>query len=64
MRLPIFDGTGYPMHRRGVMATPGFYVVGLPWLWTRGSGRFLSVGRDAEHVVQHMLQRRRMGAAA
>lgn len=49
--LPIFDGTGYPVHRRGVTDVPGLYVLGLPWLWTWGSGRFLSVGRDAEHVV-------------
>ena len=52
VRLPIFDGTGYPINRRGVTGVPGAYVLGLPWLWTWGSGRFLSVGRDAEHVVK------------
>ncbi len=52
VRLPIFDGTGYPINRRGVTSVPGAYVLGLPWLWTWGSGRFLSVGRDAEHVVK------------
>jgi putative flavoprotein involved in K+ transport len=57
VRLPIFDGTGYPSHRHGVTTTPGIYVIGLPWLWTWGSGRFLSVGRDAEFVVQHELSR-------
>ena len=57
-RLPIFDGTGYPVNRRGVTSVPGAYVLGLPWLWTWGSGRFLSVGRDAEHVVRHEVQRR------
>ena len=56
--LPIFDGTGYPVNRRGVTSVPGAYVLGLPWLWTWGSGRFLSVGRDAEHVVRHEVQRR------
>jgi putative flavoprotein involved in K+ transport len=55
--LPIFDGTGYPLHRRGVTSMPGVYVLGLPWLWTWGSGRFLSVGRDAEFVVQHEVAR-------
>lgn len=49
--LPIFDGTGYPVHRRGVTGVPGLYVLGLPWLWTWGSGRFLGVGEDAAHVV-------------
>ncbi|WP_442579861.1 MSMEG_0569 family flavin-dependent oxidoreductase [Mesorhizobium sp. ASY16-5R] len=52
--LPIFDGTGYPVHRHGVTDIPGVYVLGLPWLWTWGSGRFLSVGRDAEFVVSHL----------
>jgi putative flavoprotein involved in K+ transport len=64
VREPIFDGTGYPIQRRGVTHTPGLYVVGLPWLWTWGSGRFLSVGRDAEHLVGVELARRRMSAAA
>jgi putative flavoprotein involved in K+ transport len=32
-------------------------VLGLPWLWTWGSGRFLSVGKDAEHVVDHLAAR-------
>lgn len=52
--LPIFDGSGYPVQRRGVTGIPGVYVLGLPWLWTWGSGRFLSVGKDAEHVVDHL----------
>jgi hypothetical protein len=32
--LPIFDGSGYPTHTRGVTAMPGVYVLGLPWLYT------------------------------
>lgn len=52
--LPIFDGTGYPMQRRGVTGIDGVYVLGLPWLWTWGSGRFLAVGKDAAHVVEHL----------
>ena len=63
VQLPIFDGTGYPVHRRGVTSVPGVYVLGLPWLWTWGSGRFLSVGRDAEFLVQSETARR-MGLAA
>ncbi|MEH2476091.1 putative flavoprotein involved in K+ transport [Nitrobacteraceae bacterium AZCC 2161] len=48
--LPIFDGAGYPTHRRGVTSMDGIYVLGLPWLYTWGSGRFVGVGRDAEFV--------------
>jgi putative flavoprotein involved in K+ transport len=55
--LPIFDGTGYPVQRRGVTGVDGVYVLGLPWLWTWGSGRFLAVGKDAEHVVGHLAKR-------
>ncbi len=64
VRLPIFDGSGYPVNRRGVTSMPGMFVLGLPWLWTWGSGRFLSVGRDAEYVVQHWLEAVRMVSAA
>jgi putative flavoprotein involved in K+ transport len=63
VRLPIFDGTGYPAHRHGVTTVPGVYVLGLPWLWTWGSGRFLSVGRDAEFVVQQECSRASAQAA-
>src|ERR1700722_15846705 len=64
VRLPIFDETGYPTNRRGVTSIPGVYVLGLPWLWTWGSGRFLSVGRDAEAVVNAEVGRRKMVNAA
>lgn len=64
VRLPIFDGSGYPVNRRGITSVPGVFVLGLPWLWTWGSGRFLSVGRDAESVVQHWLQAVGMVSAA
>jgi putative flavoprotein involved in K+ transport len=63
-RLPIFDGTGYPVHRRGVTGVAGAYDVGLPWLWTWGSGRFLSVGRDADFLVSHEARRLSVAAAS
>lgn len=56
--LPIFDGAGYPVHRHGVTDIPGVYVLGLPWLWTWGSGRFLGVGRDAEFIVSDLASSR------
>jgi putative flavoprotein involved in K+ transport len=54
VELPIFDGAGYPTHRRGVTSMDGVYVLGLPWLHTWGSGRFVGVGRDAEFVSKHI----------
>lgn len=55
---PIFDGRGYPVHRRGVTSQPGLYVVGLPWLYTWGSGRFSGVARDAEHLAGRIVAAR------
>jgi putative flavoprotein involved in K+ transport len=54
--LPIFDGAGYPTHVRGVTAMPGVYVLGLPWLYTWGSGRFVGVGRDAEFLAERIAE--------
>jgi len=62
IEVPIFDGRGYPVHRRGVTTAPGLYFVGLPWQHTWGSGRFSGVAVDAEHVVEAI--QRRMGAPA
>jgi putative flavoprotein involved in K+ transport len=56
--LPAFDGSGDPVHRRGVTAVPGLYAVGLPWLHTWGSGRFAGIARDAGHVVDHLAAQR------
>ncbi|MGD0103026.1 MAG: hypothetical protein ABSC06_03195 [Rhodopila sp.] len=37
---------------------PGLYVLGLAWLCTWGSGRFVGVGRDAaflaDRIVEHL----------
>lgn len=62
--LPMFDGNGYPTHRRGVTAIDGVYVIGMPWLYTWGSGRFVGVGRDAGHVVSEIVQRSQQRKAA
>jgi len=58
IRLPVFDGRGLPVHTRGVTEVPGVYMIGLPWLWTWGSGRFCGVGDDAEHVAAHIVRHR------
>jgi putative flavoprotein involved in K+ transport len=47
----VFDGTGRPTHTRGVTAVPGLSFVGLPWLHTWGSGRYLGIAADAEHIA-------------
>ena len=50
--LPLFDGAGYPTHTRGVTLVKGIYVLGMPWLHTWGSGRFVGVGCDAEFIAR------------
>ncbi len=50
--IPVFNGSGYPGHRRGVTTVPGLYFIGLGWLWTWGSGRFSGVAQDAAHIVE------------
>ena len=46
-----FDGGGRPMQNRGVTTVPGLSFVGLPWMHTWGSGRFLGIDRDARHIA-------------
>ncbi|AQA02226.1 FAD-dependent oxidoreductase [Mycobacterium sp. MS1601] len=46
-----FDGGGRPMQTRGVTAVPGLSFIGLPWMHTWGSGRFLGIDRDASHIA-------------
>jgi putative flavoprotein involved in K+ transport len=52
VQAPIFDGRGRPCHDRGVTDVPGLYVVGLPWLYTWGSGRFSGIARDVEYLTE------------
>lgn len=63
--LPWLDADGYPTHERGVgTRVPGSYVLGLPWLYTWGSGRFAGIQLDAEQVAGTVAQRARRRAAA
>ncbi|MFW0785163.1 MSMEG_0569 family flavin-dependent oxidoreductase [Gordonia sp. CPCC 206044] len=50
-----FDGAGRPMQTRGVTQVPGLSFVGLPWMHTWGSGRFLGIDRDARHVADSVV---------
>jgi putative flavoprotein involved in K+ transport len=54
IEMPVFDGRGYPTHRRGVTSCPGLYFLGLPWQHTWGSGRFSGVADDAEYLLRRI----------
>ncbi|MCA9952520.1 MAG: hypothetical protein KDE48_22880, partial [Anaerolineales bacterium] len=47
VKLPVFDGDGYPIQQQGVTNYPGLYFVGLPWLSGQKSGLFLGIGEQA-----------------
>jgi putative flavoprotein involved in K+ transport len=52
--VPVFDGKGYPTHDRGVTSVNGLYFLGLPWLYTWGSGRFSGIARDAKYLSDYI----------
>lgn len=54
VEIPVFDGKGYPSHDRGVTSVNGLYFLGLPWLYTWGSGRFSGIARDAEYLAEYI----------
>lgn len=57
-----FDGGGRPMQNRGVTEVEGLTFVGLPWMHTWGSGRFLGIDRDAKHIAQKIIDDHRRSA--
>lgn len=57
IEIPVFNQQGYPEHQRGVTRIKGLYFLGLPWLYTWGSGRFSGIARDAGYVVDHIVSK-------
>lgn len=55
IEIPVFDAKGYPGHERGVTDTRGLYFLGLPWLYTWGSGRFSGIARDANYLAEYIM---------
>jgi putative flavoprotein involved in K+ transport len=55
--LPVFGEEG-PVHERGVVESePGLYFVGLEFLYAMSSVMVHGVGRDAEHIANHIASR-------
>jgi len=52
IELPAFDGRGFPQFDRGITNVEGLYFIGLPWLHTWGSGRFLGIADDAQYLAE------------
>lgn len=62
--IPVLDERGEILHRRGVTNVPGMYVLGLRFLWRRGSHFVDGVGRDAEYLADLIKERAASPAVA
>ena len=51
LEVPVFNPQGEAEHDRGVTGVKGLYFIGLPWLYTWGSGRFSGVAQDARYLA-------------
>jgi putative flavoprotein involved in K+ transport len=60
VEAPVFDGKGYPGHDRGVTPIKGLYFLGLPWLYTWGSGRFSGIAKDALYLADQIVAKRKI----
>ncbi len=60
VEVPVFDGKGYPGHDRGVTPVRGLYFLGLPWLYTWGSGRFSGIARDAMYLADYVTAKKKV----
>jgi putative flavoprotein involved in K+ transport len=57
--LPVFDDRGEPRHDGGVVPDqPGFYFLGLHFLYAMSSTMIHGVGRDAERIAKVIASRR------
>lgn len=57
IQLPVFDAAGQLRHRQGITDEPGLVVLGLPYQCTIASHLVGGVGRDAEHLIDHITHR-------
>jgi putative flavoprotein involved in K+ transport len=62
--LPVFNGSGYPHYDRGITNLAGCYFIGLPWLYTWGSGRFSGVARDANYIAEYIAIKEKVSTAS
>ena len=62
---PVYGADGEPTHERGIVPDePGFYFVGLHFLYSLSSTMIHGVARDAERIADTILARTSAGAAA
>jgi putative flavoprotein involved in K+ transport len=54
LRIPVLDRKGWIRHDGGVAASPGLYVLGLPFLRRRKSSFIHGAGDDARELSEHL----------
>ena len=52
----LLDERGEPRHDEGSTPIPGLYVLGLPWLRSRGSGIVYGMDRDAAAIANRVTE--------
>jgi len=57
LHVDVTDGSGRPIHHRGVSPVPGIYFLGFPWLRTRKSGIMHGVDEDARFIADALAAR-------
>jgi putative flavoprotein involved in K+ transport len=55
--IPVLDPRGDPIHRHGITAVPGLYLLGLQWLSKMSSSFLSGVGDDAAVIADHIAAR-------
>jgi len=56
IEMPVIDESGWPRTVRGISEVEGLYFVGMLFQFGLTSGLIGGVGRDAQHVVEHLHQ--------
>ncbi|MDD7973137.1 MSMEG_0569 family flavin-dependent oxidoreductase [Roseinatronobacter alkalisoli] len=54
IEVDVFDGRGKPEFHRGVTDVHGVHFIGLGWLNTWGSGRFLAIEEDSAYLAEQI----------
>ena len=63
LTVPVFDRKGRIRHDGGVVAEPGLYVMGLPFMRRRKSSFIDGAGDDAADLAAHLSQNLERAAA-
>jgi putative flavoprotein involved in K+ transport len=58
VKLPVFDGMGFPVQVDGCSTVPGLHFMGVHWMRKNKSSILHGVGEDAGVVARHIVESR------